>query len=71
MCIRDRSSCRLATLVASENCEVSVVSPVTASLYVRVTTSEELETLGPEGVVMVSVGDVVSTVKVILCVPAT
>ena len=43
-----------------------MVSPVTVSLYVRVTTSEELETLGPEGVVMISVGDVVSTVKVIL-----
>jgi len=40
-----------------------VVNPVTASLYVRVTTSEELETLGPEGVVIVSVGDVVSTVR--------
>ena len=50
---------------------MSVVNPVTASLYVRVTTSEELEILGPEGVVMVSVGDVESTIKVILCVPAT
>ena len=48
-----------------------MVNPVTASLYVRVTTSEELENLGPEGVVIVSVGDVVSTLKVILCVPAT
>ena len=65
------TSARLAIFVASENCEVSVVNPVTVSSYVKVTTSEELVTLGPDGVDIVSVGEVVSTLKVILCVPDT